>query len=100
MELISFISGWVIPLVILFILLFALYKKVPAYEVFVERGKDGLKIAKSLLPFLVGMIVSMNILRSSGALDAFIQLVSPIFIKIGIIPQYIPLSLINRFSGT
>src|SRR5690625_7660628 len=98
MEFISFLSGWIIPLVILFILLYALYKKVPAYEVFVEGGKDGLKIAKSLLPFLVGMIVSINILRSSGALDAFIQLISPIFIKIGIPPEIIPLALIRPIS--
>lgn len=100
MFIISLVSTWLIPLVVLFILIFALYKKVPAYELFVEGGKDGIKIAISLLPFLVGMIVAINILRSSGALEAFIHLISPLFIKIGIPPDIIPLALVRPISGT
>lgn len=100
MFIISLVSTWLIPLVVLFILIFALYKKVPAYELFVEGGKDGIKIAISLLPFLVGMIVAINILRSSGALEAFIHLISPLLIKIGIPPDIIPLALVRPISGT
>lgn len=100
MEIITLISSWIIPTVILWILLTALYKKVPAYESFVEGGKEGIKIAINLIPFLVGMIVSINILRSSGALDAFINVISPLVVKIGIPPEIIPLALIRPISGT
>lgn len=94
------ISSWIIPCFILIILLVAMKKKLPAYELFVEGGKEGVKMAVSLLPFLLGMLVSISILRSSGALEAFIHLISPILSFIGIPPDIIPLALVRPISGT
>src|SRR5699024_9287485 len=74
-------------------------KKVPAYEVFVEGGKEGLKMSVSLLPFLLGMLVAIAILRSSGALDAFIQLLQPILVKVGFPAEIAPLAIIRPLSG-
>ncbi len=75
-------------------------KKLPTYELFVEGGKEGIQMALSLLPFLLGMIVSIAILRSSGALEAFIQLISPLLSWLGIPPDIIPLALVRPISGT
>jgi len=100
MTVIQSISIWMIPLVILTVLIVALYKRVPAYEMFVEGGKEGINIAISLLPFLVGMIVAINILRSSGALDAFILFISPLLNWLGIPAEIVPLALIRPISGT
>src|SRR5690625_7697339 len=57
-------------------------------------------MAFSLLPFLVGMIVSISILRSSGALEAFVHLISPLLTFLGIPPEIIPLALIRPTSAT
>lgn len=100
MALFTSISTWIIPCFILLVLMTAMIKKVPAYELFVEGGKEGVKMAFSLVPFLVGMIVAIAILRSSGALEAFIQLLAPILTLIGIPPEIIPLALIRPISGT
>lgn len=100
MGFITAISIWIIPAFILFVLLIAIWKRIPAYELFVEGGKEGINIAFSILPFLVGMIVSINILISSGALEAFINLISPILLHIGIPPEILPLALIRPISGT
>jgi spore maturation protein B len=100
MALFTSISTWIIPCFILLVLMIAMIKKVPAYELFVEGGKEGVKMAFSLVPFLVGMIVAIAILRSSGALEAFIQLLAPILTLIGIPPEIIPLALIRPISGT
>ncbi|SER14394.1 spore maturation protein B [Gracilibacillus ureilyticus] len=97
---ITTISIWLIPCIILLILLVATAKKLPAYELFVEGGKDGLKMAISLLPFLLGMLVAIAILRSSGALDAFIQLIDPILAKVGFPAEMAPLAFIRPISGT
>lgn len=64
------VSNMIIPLLILSVLLYGTYKKVPTYEAFVEGGKEGVSMAVSLLPFLLGMLVSITIFRASGALDA------------------------------
>ncbi len=100
MHVITAISTWIIPIFILVVLLTATWKKVPTYERFVEGGKEGIKMAFSLLPFLVGMIVSISILRSSGALEAFVLLISPLLSAIGIPPEIIPLALVRPISGT
>lgn len=100
MGIITSVSTWLIPCFILLVLVVATWKRVPAYETFVEGGKEGVKMAFSLLPFLVGMIVSISILRSSGALEAFVGFMSPLLISIGIPPDIIPLALVRPISGT
>src|SRR5699024_5836143 len=100
MGIITLISTWFIPCFILIVLLVATWQKIPTYELFVEGGKEGVKIAFSLLPFLLGMIVSIAILRSSGALEAFINLLTPLLSLVGIPSEIIPLAFIRPISGT
>lgn len=100
MGIITSISTWLIPCFILLVLVVSTWKRVPTYESFVEGGKEGIKLAFSLLPFLVGMIVSISILRNSGALEAFVHLITPILSLIGIPPDIIPLALVRPISGT
>lgn len=100
MGYLTIISAYIIPCFILIVLLVATYKKLPSYELFVEGGKEGIQMAFSLLPFLLGMIVSISILRSSGALEAFIELITPFLVWFGIPPEILPLALIRPISGT
>ncbi|WP_054859686.1 nucleoside recognition domain-containing protein [Gracilibacillus sp. JCM 18860] len=100
MQIVTTISVWLIPCIILVILLTAVWRKIPAYEEFVEGGKEGLKMSISLLPFLLGMMVAISILRSSGALDAFIGLLQPFLEKVGFPAEITPLALIRPISGT
>src|SRR5690625_2774824 len=99
MAFVTVVSSWIIPLFLLTVLLTALWKKLPAYALFVEGGKEGVKMAFSILPFLVGMLVSISILRSSGALDAFIDLISPLLTLIGSPPDIVPLAFVRPISG-
>ncbi|MDL4840755.1 spore maturation protein [Aquibacillus rhizosphaerae] len=100
MSIVTTISTWIIPCIILMVLLIATWKKLPTYEIFVEGGKEGVKMAFSLLPFLLGMIVSIAILRGSGAMDAMINLISPLLATLGIPAEIVPLSVIRPISGT
>ncbi|MBR7553291.1 spore maturation protein [Allobacillus sp. GCM10007491] len=93
-------SNMVIPLLILSVLLYGTYKKVPTYEAFVEGGKEGVAMAVSLLPFLLGMLVSITIFRASGALDAFVHLLEPVLAVFHIPPDIVPLALTRPISGT
>ncbi|RLQ95049.1 spore maturation protein [Falsibacillus albus] len=100
MQLISFISLWIIPALIGFILIYSTWKKVPAYESFVDGGKEGIKIAFSIIPFLVGMLVAITVFRASGALDYTVDLMKPLLEKIGVPAEIVPLALIRPISGT
>lgn len=100
MSYLTTVSIWMIPCFLLFVLLIASIKRLPTYELFVEGGKEGIQMAFSLLPFLVGMIVSIAILRSSGALEAFIELITPLLVLFGIPPEILPLAIVRPISGT
>lgn len=99
MEIISAVSLWFIPVLIGFILLYGTIKRVPAYESFIEGGKEGIKIAVSIIPFLVGMLVAISVFRASGALDYLINLIRPGLEAIGVPPEVIPLAIIRPISG-
>ncbi|MBS4215809.1 MULTISPECIES: spore maturation protein [Neobacillus] len=100
MEFISLISLTFIPLLIGFILIYGTIKQVPTYESFVEGGKEGIKIAVSIIPFLVGMLVAISIFRASGALDAIMDWFRPFMKMIGVPAEIVPLLLIRPISGT
>lgn len=100
MQLISLISLWLIPFLIGFILLYGTFKKVPTYETFVEGGKEGIKIAISIIPFLVGMLVAISIFRASGALDFLVEFLRPAMSAIGVPAEIVPLAIIRPISGT
>ncbi|MFC0523103.1 spore maturation protein [Pontibacillus salicampi] len=99
MTLVTTISTWIIPCIILLILMYGTIKKVPTYETFVEGGKEGVKMAFSLLPFLLGMMVSIAIFRASGAMEAFVALISPILGMLGVPPDIVPLAVVRPISG-
>ncbi|WP_181349984.1 spore maturation protein [Thalassobacillus sp. CUG 92003] len=94
------ISTWFIPLIILLILVTATIKHVPVYEKFVEGGKEGISMAISLLPFLVGMMVAIAIFRSSGAMEAMLTWVSPLAERLGFPEEVLPLAVVRPISGT
>ncbi|MDQ0858570.1 spore maturation protein [Bacillus sp. V2I10] len=100
MGMISLISLWMIPLIIGFILLYGTYKKVPTYETFVEGGKEGIDIAFSIIPYLVGMLVAITIFRASGALEFFVGMMKPALDAIGVPSEIVPLAFIRPISGT
>jgi spore maturation protein B len=99
-NIVQSISVWLIPVTIGFILLYGTFKKVPTYEAFVEGGKEGIEIAFSVIPYLIGMLVSISIFRASGALEYFMNFLEPFIHFIGIPAEVVPLAMIRTISGT
>lgn len=100
MEILSSLSLLFIPALIGLILLYGTFKQVQTYESFVEGGKEGIKIAVSIIPFLVGMLVAISVFRASGALEAMVKWIRPAMKSIGIPAEIIPLIIIRPISGT
>src|SRR5574342_1225885 len=98
MEIISEISLWIIPAIIGFILIYGTIKRVSTYESFVEGGKEGIKIAISIIPFLVGMLVAISVFRASGALEWLTDFIRPVLKDIGIPAEIVPLAIIRPIS--
>ncbi|MGM9985986.1 MAG: spore maturation protein [Bacillaceae bacterium] len=100
MTIINSVSLWLIPLLISFVLVYGTYKRLPTYDLFVQGGKEGISMAISLIPFLVGMIVAISIFRASGALQWIQGLLQPFLEMVGVPTEVIPLALIRPISGS
>lgn len=68
----SLLSNGIILLVFLVIILGALYKKINVFDAFVEGAKGGFETSVKIIPYLVGMLVAVSMLRTSGTFDIII----------------------------
>jgi spore maturation protein B len=97
--LITTISVWLIPMIIGIVFLAGTLKRVPTYETFVDGGKEGFQMAVSIMPYLVGMLVSIGVFRASGAMEAMVDFMKPLFSAIGVPAEVVPLAIIRPISG-
>ncbi|MBQ4524198.1 MAG: spore maturation protein [Lachnospiraceae bacterium] len=100
MKLIMEVSNLIIPLFILYILLFGMTKKVKVYDAFIKGAKDGLLIVYNLAPTLIGLLVGTGVLRESGALNGLANLLTPFGEFFKVPKEIIPLMVVKLFSGS
>ncbi|GMK46268.1 MULTISPECIES: spore maturation protein [Paenibacillus] len=93
------VSAWLIPAIIVFIPLYAAFRKVPVYETFVEGAKDGFGTAINIIPSLVGMMVAISMFRASGAMDLMLGAVRPLFDWLSIPTEVLPLGILRPLTG-
>jgi spore maturation protein B len=98
-AIVSAISAWAIPVIIVFIPLYAAYRKVPVYESFVEGAKDGFDTAIKIIPHLVGMMVAISVFRASGAMELMIGWMRPLLERIGVPSEILPLAILRPITG-
>lgn len=89
------ISLYILPMMILTILCTGVIKKVPIYEEFIDGAKDGFKVAITIIPYLVAIIVAVSMFRASGILD-YIKNLSGTLIP----PDIIPIIFTRSLSGS
>ncbi|HXB07265.1 MAG TPA: nucleoside recognition domain-containing protein, partial [Puia sp.] len=64
------LSGGLILLIFFLIVGAAVYKKVDVFGSFVQGAKGGFETAVRIIPYLVGMLAAISLLRVSGTFDA------------------------------
>jgi len=96
------LSSGLILLIFLMIICGALYKKIDLFDAFVEGAKGGFETAIRIIPYLVGMLVAISMLRTSGSFDYVITAIKNIFTLFGSDTRFVdglPTALIKPFSG-
>lgn len=91
---------YIVPLILLFVYLWALRKRENAYEHMLLGAQEGLKLLVSLVPTLVLLLTAVGMLRASGVIDYISSLLSPVFTFVGIPPETALLVLIRPISGS
>ena len=97
---ISAFSVAAIPFVLVFFIIFAALKRIPVYEEFVEGAKEGWAVAVRIMPFIVAMLAALAILRNSGALLLFQNLLRPVLEFVRFPVELLPMALMRPLSGS
>ncbi|WP_127588219.1 spore maturation protein [Paenibacillus koleovorans] len=97
---VSMMSAWAIPVLVVLIPLYAMYRKIPVYETFVEGAKDGFDTAIRIIPHLVGMMVAISVFRASGAMDWMLGWFRPLFDAFGVPSEVLPLAILRPITGS
>ena len=100
MRLISYISVFMIPVLILYILGYGLIAKRNIYNDFLEGAEEGLKIVRRLVPTLIGLMTAVGVLRASGFLEFLGNILSKASGTFGIAPELFPQGLVRLFSSS
>jgi spore maturation protein SpmA len=96
------LSGGLILFIFLAIVLGALYKKIDIFSAFVEGAKGGFETAVRIIPYLVGMLAAISMLRTSGTFDAVLGGIRHFFAALGADTRWVdgmPTALIKPFSA-
>ena len=93
------ISNLIIPLLVLSIIIYGIYKKVDIYDVFIEGSKECFDVIYSMFPCILSMILGVNIFIKSGVINIILNLFKPIFNILSVPIEIIPLALMRPISG-
>ncbi len=94
------LSDWLLPLLILTIVTLGFGRQVKVYEAFIASAKEGFQTVTAIIPFLVGMLVTIGMFRASGAMDVLVHALAPLVAPIGFPAEALPMALIRPLSGS
>lgn len=89
-----------IPITLLLVGGYGLYKKTDIYDCLIQGAGDGLKLLCRILPSITALFCAIYMLRASGALDFICSLLSPVTNLLGIPQECTPLMLLRPLSGS
>lgn len=103
-ELVSkVVSNLVLMLVIAAFIIGALRRKVNVYEAFIEGAKGGIQTSLTVIPYLVGMLVAISVIRNAGVFGFVVEALNWLFAMLGVNTDFVPAlptALMKPLSGS
>jgi spore maturation protein SpmA len=96
-------ANFILLSVIVIFISAALAKKVNVFEAFIEGAKGGIQTSLTIIPYLVGMLVAISVLRNSGVLGMIVNGFSAMFAAFGANTDFtpaLPTALMKSISGS
>lgn len=97
------LSNGIILSLFFVIVIGALYKKIDVFDAFVEGAKGGFETSVRIIPYIVGMLAAISLLRTSGTFDVLINGVKTVVAALGTDTRFVdglPTALIKPLSGS
>lgn len=96
------LSSGLILLVFLLIVLGGIYKKIDVFSAFIDGAKNGFDTAIRIIPYILGILVAISMLRTSGTFDAVIGSIKYFFALFSPDTRFVdalPTAIIRPLSG-
>lgn len=93
-------TDYIIPVIVVLIVSYGLYKKVNIFDEFIIGAREGLNVAISIIPALVALVTIVAMLKVSGLINVLSFILSPLTNLLGIPKEVLPLGLIRPISGS
>jgi spore maturation protein SpmA len=91
---------WIVPLIVFGFASWAWWKNVPVYETFIEGAREGFETGVRIVPYLVGILGVVGMLRGAGTIELFGRLVGPFTEPFGLPAEALPMVLLRPLSGS
>lgn len=100
MQVLLYISDFIVPFIVLGIVIYGLLVGVNVYETFIKGAKSGFLTVIRLMPTLIGLMAAVGILRASGFLDFLSSAIGQFSSYIGFPGELVPLTVVKMFSSS
>ena len=90
----------VVPVIIVSLCLYGLYRRVNIFESFVEGAKEGMRTVMFIAPTMIALLVAVGTLRASGALTWLAEVIRPAAEAVHFPPELVPMGLLRPVSGS
>lgn len=94
------ISNLIIPIMVLSVVIYGIYKKINIYDVFIDGAKESFEMIFTIFPYLLGMMLAINLFLHSNFLEIISNFISPVLNLIGIPFEIVPMAIMRPISGT
>ena len=97
------VSNLILFSIIVGFIIAALRKRVDVYDAFIEGAKGGIETSLKIIPYLVGMLVAISVLRNSGILGFVVNGFTWFFTQLGVNTDFtpaLPTALMKPISGS
>lgn len=92
--------NYIIPLIVVTIIIYGIYKKVDIFDTFIDGVKEGMKLSINLFPTIFTMIIAITLITDSNIINYICNLLKPLFSRISFPTEVLPLALLRPISGS
>lgn len=100
MNLLIYISDFIVPFIILSIVVYGLLSGINVYDTFIQGARSGFLTVIRLMSTLIGLMAATGILRASGFLDLLADFIGQFSSLAGFPGELVPLTIVRMFSSS
>ena len=94
------VSSLFIPILVLVVIIYGVYKKINVYDSFIGGAKEGVPMVSSMFFSLLAMIFGVNIFLKSGVINYFFDFLKPFLMLVHIPAEVLPVAIMRPLSGS